>query len=167
MYKHSVELDVSRCTGCTTCLRHCPTEAIRIRDGHAVINEDRCIDCGECIRVCPSNAKKAMCSKFEHYASECGNEKKNKNQKNGEEANLAENKDSDDDVSFMVTLTDETAESMEWYFDTGCSNHMTGNRNILTDFDNCLNTKIKLANSKSIDAKGIGNVVIQRKNGRK
>ncbi|WJX50083.1 hypothetical protein P8452_36436 [Trifolium repens] len=107
------------------------------------------------------------CSKFGHYASECGNEKKNKNQKNGEEANLAENKDSDDDVSFMATLTDETAESMEWYFDTGCSNHMTGNRNILTDFDNCLNTKIKLANSKSIDAKGIGNVVIQKKNGRK
>ncbi|KAK2404675.1 putative mitochondrial protein [Trifolium repens] len=107
------------------------------------------------------------CSKFGHYASECGNEKKNKNQKNGKEANLAENKDSDDDVSFMVTLTDETAESMEWYFDTGCSNHMTGNRNILTDFDNCLNTKIKLANSKSINAKGIGNVVIQRKNGRK
>lgn len=67
MYKHSVELDVSKCTGCTTCLRHCPTEAIRIRDGHAVINEDRCIDCGECIRVCPSNAKKAMCSKFEHH----------------------------------------------------------------------------------------------------
>lgn len=67
MYKHSVELDVSKCTGCTTCLRHCPTEAIRIRNGHAVINEDRCIDCGECIRVCPSNAKKAMCSKFEHY----------------------------------------------------------------------------------------------------
>lgn len=67
MYKHSVELDVSKCTGCTTCLKHCPTEAIRIRDGHAVIDEDRCIDCGECIRVCTSKAKKAMCSKFEHY----------------------------------------------------------------------------------------------------
>lgn len=67
MYKHSVELDVEKCTGCTTCLRHCPTEAIRIRDGHAVINEERCIDCGECIRVCPNNAKKAMCSKMEHH----------------------------------------------------------------------------------------------------
>lgn len=67
MYKHSVELDVSKCTGCTTCLRHCPTEAIRIRSGHAVINEERCIDCGECIRICPNNAKKAMCSKMEHY----------------------------------------------------------------------------------------------------
>lgn len=66
-YRHSVVLDVEKCTGCTTCIRHCPTEAIRIKDGHAEINTDRCIDCGECIRVCPHNAKKAMCSKFEHY----------------------------------------------------------------------------------------------------
>lgn len=66
-YRHSVVLDVDKCTGCTTCVRHCPTEAIRIRDGHAEINTDRCIDCGECIRVCPHKAKKAMCSKFEHY----------------------------------------------------------------------------------------------------
>ncbi len=61
-YKHSVFLDVERCTGCTTCLKHCPTEAIRVKNGHAVINEDRCIDCGECIKVCPHNAKKAKCN---------------------------------------------------------------------------------------------------------
>lgn len=69
-YNHSVLLDVSKCTGCTTCLKHCPTEAIRIRDGHAVINSDRCIDCGECIRVCPHKAKKAVCGKLsnmEHF----------------------------------------------------------------------------------------------------
>ncbi len=58
-YKHSVYLDVNKCNGCTTCLRRCPTEAIRIRDNKAVINQDRCIDCGECIRVCPNKAKKA------------------------------------------------------------------------------------------------------------
>lgn len=63
-YKHSVSLDSSKCTGCTTCLRHCPTEAIRVKDGQAEINADRCIDCGECIRVCPHNAKKAVCGKF-------------------------------------------------------------------------------------------------------
>ncbi len=63
-YEHSVFLDASKCTGCTTCIRHCPTEAIRIRDGKAVINEERCIDCGECIRVCPHNAKRAVCSKL-------------------------------------------------------------------------------------------------------
>jgi len=64
-YEHSVYLDVEKCNGCTTCLKHCPTEAIRIRDNHAVINQDRCIDCGECIRVCPNNAKKAKCNKLD------------------------------------------------------------------------------------------------------
>ncbi len=64
-YEHSVLLDTSKCTGCTTCLRHCPTEAIRIKNGHAVINSARCIDCGECIRVCPHKAKKAVCSRLE------------------------------------------------------------------------------------------------------
>ena len=64
-YQHSVQLDRSKCTGCTTCLKHCPTEAIRINDGHAVINDGRCIDCGECIRNCPHQAKKAVSSKLE------------------------------------------------------------------------------------------------------
>jgi len=58
-YEHSVSLDIEKCKGCTACLKRCPTEAIRIHDGHAVINSVRCIDCGECIKVCPSKAKKA------------------------------------------------------------------------------------------------------------
>ncbi len=61
-YEHSVLLASDRCIGCTTCLRHCPTEAIRIRDGKAVIIQDRCIDCGECIKICPKKAKKAICN---------------------------------------------------------------------------------------------------------
>ena len=64
-YEHSVSIDVSRCTGCTMGLKRCPTEAIRIKDGHAVINPDRCIDCGVCIRYCPNNAKKSICNSFE------------------------------------------------------------------------------------------------------
>ncbi len=59
-YEHSVSLDVTKCTGCTTCIHRCPTEAIRIRDHHAVINTERCIDCGECIRVCQQKAKRAV-----------------------------------------------------------------------------------------------------------
>lgn len=58
-YFHSVRLDAERCKGCTNCIKLCPTEAIRVRDGKAVIMEERCIDCGECIRVCPNNAKSA------------------------------------------------------------------------------------------------------------
>lgn len=64
VYEHSVQLDDTKCTGCTTCLKHCPTEAIRIKEGKAMINNSRCIDCGECIRVCPHKAKKAVLGKL-------------------------------------------------------------------------------------------------------
>ena len=56
---HSVTLDESKCVGCTNCIKRCPTEAIRVRNGKAVITSERCIDCGECIRVCPHHAKRA------------------------------------------------------------------------------------------------------------
>lgn len=58
-YFHSVTLDADKCCGCTNCIKRCPTEAIRVRNGKAQIISERCIDCGECIRVCPHHAKKA------------------------------------------------------------------------------------------------------------
>ncbi len=56
---HSVRLDEEKCKGCTNCIKHCPTGAIRVRQGKAYIISERCIDCGECIRICPSHAKYA------------------------------------------------------------------------------------------------------------
>ena len=59
-YYHSVRLDKEKCKGCTTCLKRCPTEAIRIRHNRASIIHERCIDCGECIKVCVHHAKVAV-----------------------------------------------------------------------------------------------------------
>ncbi|MGB9886515.1 MAG: [Fe-Fe] hydrogenase large subunit C-terminal domain-containing protein [Moorellales bacterium] len=56
-YFHSVRLDREKCKGCTNCIKRCPVEAIRVREGKAHIIEERCIDCGECVRVCPNHAK--------------------------------------------------------------------------------------------------------------
>ena len=63
-YFHSVTLDAKRCRGCIACVKRCPTEAIRVKDGKATIIKERCIDCGECIRVCPHHAKKAVFDKI-------------------------------------------------------------------------------------------------------
>ena len=60
MYFHSVSLDSEKCHGCTNCVKGCPTEAIRVRDGKARIIKERCIDCGECIRICPYHAKRSV-----------------------------------------------------------------------------------------------------------
>ena len=59
-YYHSVRLEKEKCMGCTNCIKRCPTEAIRVHDGKAMIIKSRCIDCGECIRACPHSAKRAV-----------------------------------------------------------------------------------------------------------
>lgn len=63
-FYHSVTLDEEKCKGCINCIKRCPTEAIRVRNGKAKIITERCIDCGECIRVCPNHAKLPITDPF-------------------------------------------------------------------------------------------------------
>ena len=64
-FYHSVRLDESLCKGCINCVKRCPTQAIRVRNGKARINSKFCIDCGECIRICPHHAKTAAYDKLD------------------------------------------------------------------------------------------------------
>jgi len=58
-FNNSVNLKKELCMGCINCIKRCPTQAIRVRDGKAFIIKEFCIDCGECIRICPHHAKEA------------------------------------------------------------------------------------------------------------
>lgn len=53
---HALRIRQEICIGCSRCMRFCPTEALRVVAGKAVIYPDWCVDCGECYRVCPSHA---------------------------------------------------------------------------------------------------------------
>lgn len=64
-YFHSVTLEKDKCLGCTNCITHCPTEAIRVQNGKAKIINERCIDCGECVRLCQSHAKIVTTDSFD------------------------------------------------------------------------------------------------------
>ena len=55
-FYHALKVDSELCYGCTHCMMACPTAAIRIDNGKAVIIDERCIDCGECMKACPVNA---------------------------------------------------------------------------------------------------------------
>lgn len=55
-FTHAIRVNTEKCIGCSHCMKVCPTQAIRIIDGHANISSERCVDCGECFRVCPVNA---------------------------------------------------------------------------------------------------------------
>lgn len=55
-FYHALKVDYDICIGCTHCLKACPTEAIRVKNGKALISANKCVDCGECFRVCPVKA---------------------------------------------------------------------------------------------------------------
>ena len=55
-FHHALKIQSDVCIGCAHCMRVCPTEALRVRGGKALLQSNRCIDCGECYRVCPTGA---------------------------------------------------------------------------------------------------------------
>lgn len=64
----TVYLDPDKCRGCVNCMKRCPTDAIRVRNGKASVQYSRCIGCGECIRICPHGAKQASYDPFDTTA---------------------------------------------------------------------------------------------------
>jgi len=50
------KIDEQKCIGCEACVPECPSEAISMVDGKAVVNIDSCVDCGVCVDVCPVEA---------------------------------------------------------------------------------------------------------------
>ncbi len=52
----AAKVDANVCSGCESCVSSCPTEAISMKDGVAVISADDCVECGACVGECPVEA---------------------------------------------------------------------------------------------------------------
>ncbi|WP_414468726.1 4Fe-4S binding protein [Methanobacterium sp. ACI-7] len=52
----NIRLDTEKCDSCQTCVKFCPTNAIKIEDGKSIIDTDSCVGCGACVNVCPQDA---------------------------------------------------------------------------------------------------------------
>jgi len=55
-FTHGFRIEQDKCRGCLSCMRACPTHAIRVRGGKARFAPDHCIDCGSCLPACSSGA---------------------------------------------------------------------------------------------------------------
>jgi len=67
-YAHGFRVHDDLCDGCLACMRLCPTEAIRVRDGKARVRAELCIDCGSCLQACTRKAITASTSTLDEFA---------------------------------------------------------------------------------------------------
>jgi phytoene dehydrogenase-like protein/NAD-dependent dihydropyrimidine dehydrogenase PreA subunit len=54
----AIEIERSRCSGCSYCMLGCPSKAIRMEINESVwpvIDEGLCTECGDCLYLCPNN----------------------------------------------------------------------------------------------------------------
>jgi len=49
-------INPEKCDGCEKCVVLCPTNAIKMVNGKAVIDQEKCVLCGHCVSVCPPKA---------------------------------------------------------------------------------------------------------------
>lgn len=57
--------------------------------------------------------------------------------------------------------TNEVSREDIWFLDSGCSNHMCGNKEYFSDFDGIFRDSVKLGNNTSMAVLGKGNVRLQ------
>ncbi|GKV33525.1 hypothetical protein SLEP1_g42028 [Rubroshorea leprosula] len=106
-----------------------------------------------------ANIECFRCHKYGHYRSECRT-----NLNRGESSNFAEHNEKNDDSSIlMVCHPKEVSKKNVWYLDTGCSNHMCGDKSAFSDLDESCQDKVKFGDNSTIAVKGRGKVTIRAK----
>ncbi|CAL2257637.1 unnamed protein product [Prunus armeniaca] len=118
----------------------------------------------EC-RVCKKTGHKSAdcwyrctrCRIPNHSQRDCRYQKNN-------EANFTENNDSPEQL-FYTCLSARQEPQDIWYVDSGCSNHMTGNRQCFVKFEENVNSQVKLGDGKLHNVKRKGIIYVQTREG--
>ena len=58
----------------------------------------------------------------------------------------------------MAYHAQEESHSDKWYLDSGCSNHMCGNKSLFYDLDEAFKDNVKLGNNSKISIMGQGTI---------
>lgn len=83
------------------------------------------------------------------------------NRQNGERTNFAEK---EEEVSLlMVCHMSEETQQNTWYLNTGCSNHMCGDKKAFSELDESFRNTVKFGDNSTISIMGKGRVIIQAK----
>ena len=85
----------------------------------------------------------------------------------GENLARQDSDDSEGGMVVMAVVADNHVESKIWFLDSCCSNHMTGRKEWLKDFDESKKSKVKLTDNSLLQEEGTDNIVFKMCNGGK
>ncbi|GKV28744.1 hypothetical protein SLEP1_g37756 [Rubroshorea leprosula] len=96
------------------------------------------------------------CHRYGHYRSEC---RANLPKMDGEKSHFAE---TEEEISLLMVChaREETNKNL-WYLDTGCSNHMCGDKSVFSTLDESFRDTVKFGDNSKISVMGKGQVNIR------
>ena len=97
------------------------------------------------------------CKKFGHLQRDC-------RFKNTQQASRVEEKDDEANLFYACQNALEQ-ENEVWFLDSGCTNHMTGNKSIFHKMDASISSQVKMGNGVLVQVKGKGTIGVQTKRG--
>lgn len=92
------------------------------------------------------------CPRYGHYKSEC---RTNLNGDGGRQSSFAE---MEEEISLLMAyqVNEQVNEEIQqnlWYLDTGCSNHMCGNKSAFSTLDESYRDSVKFGNNSKVSVK--------------
>lgn len=95
------------------------------------------------------------CHKLGHYRYECPIKFNTTKEEN---SNFVE---TEEEVLLMAYHDNEVPLSNKWYLDSGCSNHMCGNKTLFSELDESYRDTVKLGNNTKIIVMGRGDIKLK------
>uniref|UniRef100_A0A251VEZ8 Putative zinc finger, CCHC-type n=1 Tax=Helianthus annuus TaxID=4232 RepID=A0A251VEZ8_HELAN len=107
-----------------------------------------------------NNIRCYNCQKLGHTAKFC---RKKEDSVNGDNVLIHQENESEEteDTMFMIFNMEETVNKDCWYLDSGCSNHMTGNKDLFVRMDDSLKKEVRTGDDKRLEVLGSGEVEIK------
>lgn len=100
-----------------------------------------------------------ICKGFGHLQKDC-------RYKNNQQASCAEEKEGEGNLFYACQSASEQKNDV-WFLDSGCSNHMTGDKDVFVDIDTTINSQVKMGNGALVHVKGKGTIGVQTNKGAK
>jgi transposase InsO family protein len=112
-----------------------------------------------------SNIQCHYCNKFGHFASECRKKQYDMNKQKAHFTNENQPNNGEENTILITCNVAQESSKEVWFLDSGCSNHMSGSKEMFATMDDSIKSEVKLGNDHRVSVMGKGSINIRTKQG--